>query len=167
MKATEIAILEWATKAFGFDVLWVDGVTPRLPVPYATMRWFSDVMLGFADPFKIGLALDVSEQVQETWRLTIQLEVYSKPPGDLSTPDAMQIIEGALLTLQADETIRSFRDAKISFLSHEKILEMDEQAGDRWERRSLCDIHFLHVITNTAESIGRIDEAVPTITINQ
>ena len=163
----EGAIESWARGAFGFDVLWLDQDGPRLPKPYATLHWFSDQQLGIAQRIHTQLALDVEEQVQEVKRLTIQIEVYTAPATVIGASEALDVMEGALLTLQADQVTRGFREAGMSFLSHEVILNLDEFDGDRWERRALCDVHFLHLLTSDPESVGRIDTAPPTYNISE
>ncbi len=159
------AILTWAIGAFGFGVLWKDQDAPRLPLPYATLYWFADIPLGFAERLHTQLALEVEERVQELRRLTVQIEVYAGPATDTATPEALELLEGALLTLQERAVTDGFRAARISFLSHETVLRLDEHDGDRWERRALVDAHFLHLITSDPESVGRIDTAVPTYQI--
>lgn len=163
--AVEQAILAWARGAFGFEVLWLDQDEPRLPTPYATLKWFGDRQIGIDYRENIGLALEVLEQVQELRQLTVELEVYTGPAADAATPEALELLEGALLTLQADPVTKGFRDAEVSFLNHEAMLRLDEFSGDRWERRAHCDLHFLHVVAPTAESIGMIETADPTVTI--
>ncbi len=158
--------MDWARGAFGFDVVWYGQEAPRLPTPYATLHWFSDEMIGLAERQHIQLALDVEEQVQELRRLTVQIEVYAGPATDTATPEALELLEAALLTLQSAEVTREFRQARISFLNHEAVLNLDEFDGDRWERRALCDVHFLHYLTSDPESVGRIDTATPTYIIS-
>lgn len=164
---TRDAIENWASDAFGFDVVWLDQDFPRRPKPYATLHWFSDIELGFAERLHTALALDIEERVQEVRRLTVQVEVYSGLATDTATREAMELLEGALLTLQEERVTAAFRVARIAFLSHERILRLDEQEGDRWERRAFCDVHFLHLLTSDPESVGRIDTAVPTIQLNE
>ncbi len=161
------AILTWAKEAFGFEVLWADQDYPRAAKPYATLKWFADIPLGFAERLQTELALDVEERVQEIKRLTVQVEVYTGPASDTATPEALELLEGALLELQSEQVLLDFRVAQISFLSHETVLRLDEFDGDRWERRALCDVHFLHLVTSDAESVGRVDTATPTYNINE
>ncbi len=162
----EVPILDWARNAFGFDVVWYAQEAPRLPTPYATLHWFSDRPIGFAEQLHTQLALDVEERVQELRHLTVQIEVYAGPATDTATPEALELLEAALLTLQSSEVIREFRQSRIAFLSHETLLNLDEFEGDRWERRALCDVHFLHLLTTDPESVGRIDTATPTYNIS-
>jgi len=163
----EQAILAWARRAFGFEVLWLDQDEPRLATPYATLRWFANRTIGTPHREHIPLAFDVLEHIQELKQLTVSLEVYTGPAGDLATLEAMEVLEGALLTLQADQETREFREAEVSFLNHEVVLRLDEFSGDRWERRAHCDLHFLHVVASAAESIGKIDTAEPTVTFQE
>ena len=162
----EVPILDWARNAFGFDVVWYAQEAPRLPTPYATLHWFSDRPIGFAEQLHTQLALDVEERVQELRQLTVQIEVYAGPATDTATPEALELLEAALLTLQSSEVTREFRQSRIAFLSHETLLNLDEFEGDRWERRALCDVHFLHLLTTDPESVGRIDTATPTYNIS-
>lgn len=166
-KRPEDIIYEWAAANFGMPVLWLDQLGPRPATPYATLHRFSDVAIGFAESLHTQLALDVEERVQEVRRLTIQAEVYAGPANDTATPEALELLEAALLTLQSEQVTRGFRLGKISFLSHEVVLNLDEFDGDRWERRALCDLHFLYLLTSDSASVGRIDTATPTYNISE
>lgn len=164
MTKIEKTIIDWANDVFGFDVIWADQAGPRPAKPYATLHWFGDRDIGMGHLLHTGLATDILEQVQQLRRLTIQIEVYAGPANETATPEALELLEGALLTLQGERVARQFREAGIAFSDHETILRMDEQEGDRWERRAISDVHFFHFLTNDNESVGRIDTAVPTIT---
>lgn len=170
LAGAEEAILDWVRQAFGVDeVIWIDQAAPRLAFPYITMRWFSDTEIGLAEQvqFYHQLALDVRERVEQTRRLTIQLEVYTGVAGDLATLEAMEVLETGLLHLQTRQIRELFRAARISFLSHEKPLRLDEFNGRRWERRALCDIHFLHIATTAPGSVGQIATAVVSLNITE
>ena len=163
----EVPILDWARDAFGFDVLWYAQEAPRLPTPYATLHWMSDRPIGLAERLHTQLALDVQERVQELRLLTVQVEVYAGPATDTGTPEALELLEAALLTLQSREVTRELSQSSIAFMSHEALLNLDDFNGDRWERRALCDVHFMHLLTSDPESVGRIDTAVPTYQITE
>ena len=164
------AIYDWAEIAFGVEnVLWADRDFPRLPFPYASLKWFSEIEIGHPERVQIAdpIALTVLEQVQQTKRVTFQVETFTGPAGTPATAEAMEFMESGLLTLQSSQVMRIFRKAGISFLSHERPIRLDEFNGEKWERRSVCDVHFLTTVSSERGDVGQIDTAVPTLTLIQ
>ncbi len=163
-------VFDWAEIAFGSgNVLWADQDFPRLPFPYASLHWFSEIEVGLpevvleSDP----VAMTVNEQVQETRRAILQVETFTGPAGTLAAQEAMEFMESGLLTLQASPVTRIFREAGVSFLSHERPIRLDEFNGRKWERRAVCDVHFLITISSEQGDVGQIDTAVPTLNLLQ
>lgn len=73
-------------------------------------------------------------------QLVFQIEVYTDPATSAATPEADELLENAMLGLDT-ETIRdSFRAAKIGLLGQTPTNRLDEQLGERWERRAQADI---------------------------
>ena len=73
-------------------------------------------------------------------QMIVQCEVYSDPAVAPTDLEAAELLERALLALDAEVVKEAFRAAKIGILSHTPIIRLDEQLGDRWERRALSDI---------------------------
>ncbi len=159
-------ILTWALGVFGTEVIWTDQDKGQPPKPYGTLHWFTNVDVGFAESIQTELSLDVENQNLQLKRLTVQMEAFTNPAPDLATLEAMELLEGALLTLQAEPTLALFRANGVAFQDHETIIRLDEYTGQNWERRALCDVRFIHSEVDEAESAGRIDTAVPIININ-
>lgn len=164
------AIIEWAHLAFGFgNVLWANQDFPRLPFPYASLHWFSQIEVGLPERVRVTdqVAMTVVEQVQQTRRAILQVETFTGPASTLAAVEAMEFLESGLLTLQAAQVTRLFREAGMSFLSHERPIRLDEFNGEKWERRAECDVHFLINVSSNLDDVGQIDTAVPILNLLQ
>ena len=137
-------IEQWATGAFGTEVIWTDQDKARPDKLYTTLHWFTNVDVGFAELLQTELALDVEQRQLQLKRLTVQMETFTDPAASISAPEAMELMEGALLTLQVESTLALFRANGVAFQDHETIFNLDEQTGENWERRALCDVRFIH-----------------------
>ena len=163
-------IFDWAEIAFGVgNVLWADQDFPRLPFPYASLKWFSEIEIGLPERVLVDdpIAPTMLEQVQQTRRAIFQIETFTGPGDTLAAVQAMEFMESGLLTLQTDQVIKLFREGGVSFLNHERPIGLDEFNGEKWERRAICDVHFLKTISSETSDVGRIDTAVPTLNLLQ
>ena len=160
--------LEWAEIAFGpGNTIWSDRDFTRLPFPYATFHWFSEIEVGLPERVQEfdPVAMTVKEQVQMTRRAILQVETFTGPADGPATEEAMEFMESGLLTLQTAQVIRIFREDGVSFLSHERPIRLDEFNGEKWERRALCDVHFLITKSSDFADAGQIETAVPTLNL--
>ncbi len=168
--SVENVIYDFLVDCFGTGkVIWKEQAGPRPARPYASMHVLSDIEIGLAESQQVADigGQTINEQVQLLMRMILQLEVYSEAADDLATLEAMELLEGCLLQLQASQTVRRFRESNVAFMFHERPLRLDEFTGEHWERRALCDLTFTHVVTPpTPESVGQIDTAVPTINLS-
>ena len=168
--AVEETIYDFLVECFGTGkVIWKEQAGPRPSRTYASMHVLSDIEIGLAESQQVADigGQTINEQVQLLMRMILQLEVYSEAADDLATLEAMELLEGCLLQLQASQTVRRFRESNVAFMFHERPLRLDEFTGEHWERRALCDLTFTHVVTPpTPESVGQIDTAVPTINLS-
>lgn len=161
-------ILEWAEIAFGPGrVLWADRDFNRLPFPYASLKWFSEAEIGMAESFQTfdPIAMTVSEQIQQTRRVILQVEAFTGPADDPEAEESNEFMESGLLILQAAQIIKIFREAGVSFLNHERPIRLDEFNGEKWERRTVCDVHFLLIISSEQEALGQIETAPVTLNL--
>ena len=140
------AIKDWMALRTGLAVAWLNQVTPRPTKPYCTIQ-------------RIGLGRSIGHDyvqqqhdggnpgiLEKTYiglrELTIQAEVYTEPADDDNDLEALDILELALMTLSAQQTTDAFRLVNLAFIDHEAPIAMDEQLGERWERRAVADIRF-------------------------
>ncbi len=143
-------ILNWLETYSGVGagkVVWLNQEVPRPTKPYAGilimnsgMRFgFDYVDETFDDPSQA-----IQRQTSGPRQLMAQCEVYTDPPATLADADAAQRLEDALVALDTEVVRDAFRAAKIGVLSHGQINRLDEQFGDRWERRAQVDVMFTY-----------------------
>lgn len=143
-------VLNWLETYSGVGsgkVIWLNQETPRPAKPYAGILVMNTgLRFGFDhtdQQFDIPTN-KVQRQTSGPRQLVAQCEVYTDPPLTLAGLDAAQMLESALLALDTEEVRDTFRAAKIGVLSHGQINRLDEQFGDRWERRAQADINFTY-----------------------
>lgn len=141
-------IISWLSTYSGVSsVMWANQNMPRAVKPYGSVILInSSVKIGFdetRESFDIPNQL-IQKKVTGIRQLTAQIEFYSDPataPGQLEASD---MLEFALLALETDPVKDLFRAAKIGVLSQTPIQRLDEQFGDRWERRAQTDVVFTY-----------------------
>ena len=140
------AIISWLVDHAGIaSVIFGNQVGDRPAKPYATILVISDGnKTGFDDVVKEYD--EPSEQVQTTHlgprTMTLQLMVYSEPAADIATREANHYLNFALACLESGEVRDLFRNAGIAVLNHTAPQKLDQQLGERWERRSQTDLTF-------------------------
>lgn len=141
-------ILNWLEVYSGVGagkVIWLNQETSRPAKPYAGILIItSGLRFGFDHVQESFVGDRIQRQISGPRQLVAQCEVYTDPPATLATADAAQMLEDALLSLDTEEVRDAFRAAKIGVLSHGQINRLDEQFGDRWERRAQVDINFTY-----------------------
>lgn len=141
-----LAILSWLKDYAGIaEVVFGNQPGTRPAKPYATILVISEGnKTGFDDVVK---TYDIpSQAVQKTHlgprTMTIQLMVYTDPASDLVTKEASHYLNFALACLELDDVRDLFRVAGIAVLDHSAPNKLDQQLGERWERRSQTDLTF-------------------------
>lgn len=125
------------------QVIYANQEVPRPAKPYATILVVSSGQRFGLDETR--QAFDATnEVVQRTVagprQMILQCEVYTDPataPGQL---EAAERLENALLMLDTVGVRSAFRAAKIAVAGHNQVTRLDEQLGDRWERRAVVDV---------------------------
>ena len=147
-------LIAWIVAATGFsadNIIWLNQEISRPSKPYAgiliTNRGVKtgedDVIQSFDDPSQKIQRLNAGPR-----QLNVQVEVYTDPATEANDSEADEILENMLLALETEEVRDLFRTAKIGFLRQDGgINRLDEQLGERWERRAQVDI----VITYSGE----------------
>ncbi len=165
------AILNWVEVYTGVgagNVIWLDQDTPRPPKPYAGiliinsgMRFgFDYVDRTFDDPNQ-----RVQRKTSGPRQLVAQIEVYTDPVKTLAEKDAPRMLEDALMALDSIEVRDAFRVAKIGVLNHTLVNRLDEQFGDRWERRAQADVTFLYSGEMFDDGVGPSGDWVETVEV--
>ena len=72
--------------------------------------------------------------------MKVQIDIYSEPAASLADVEALEILERALMTLETQVVKDLFKSANLSFIEHTPINELDQQLGERWERRAQTDL---------------------------
>jgi hypothetical protein len=141
-------ILAWLAARTGIPAerwIWANQRTPRPKKPYGTVFFPS----GFV---KVGIDEqrrefnEYDEILQKTTTgprtLTAQIEVYTDPATKDADVEAMELLENAIITLDTDAVRDAFTAAKIGIISQGSPQALDEQLGERWERRAMCEVVF-------------------------
>ena len=145
-EAIRLAILTWLKDYVGLnEVVFANQKVNRPAKPYATLLIISQGNKSGLDDviqeFNAG-----SEQIERTHlgprTLTAQVMIYSDPATDLATKEAQHYMSFALDTLESGAIRDLFRNAGIAVLQHTAPNRLDQQLGDRWERRSQTDLTF-------------------------
>jgi len=139
-------IRTWLETYAGVTVMYLNQKISKQAKPYGTI-------LVLSSSLKTGLdedreAYNVSNDVIERTttgprQLVAQCEIYSEPAGP-GVDEAAELLENALLALDTVLVQDTFRAAKIGVLGHTTVTRLDDQLGDRWERRAVADVTFTY-----------------------
>ncbi len=144
------AILNWLETYSGLgagNVIWLNQEVSRPAKPYGGILVMNSGLRFGLDHVEQTFDIpsqNVQRKISGPRQLVAQIEVYTDPPATLADADAAQMLENALTALDTEEVRDAFRVAKIGVLSHTQINRLDEQFGDRWERRAQADVNFTY-----------------------
>jgi len=128
------------------EVIYANQTTERPPKPYGTLLVLSSGLRSGLDEhiesFNGGSQL-IERITAGPRQLVAQVEVYTDPATTPSN-EAAELLENALLALDTVLVKDVFRVAKIGVLGHTSATRLDEQLGDRWERRAVADVTFTY-----------------------
>jgi len=153
--AMKNSILQWLRENSGVDMgdtIFVNQVTNRPALPYATIQVIADNIKTGDDDVRPEYDAGTPALKYRTVGLremTIQVEIYTKPAEAVSDIEAADRLNFALMALDHPILVQQFNDANISILGHTPVIRLDEQLGERWERRAVSDLRILY----TAETI--------------
>lgn len=149
------------------EVVFSNQVGDRQPLPYATILVIADnIKTGFDDirpEFVGGGTPKQSYRTVGMREMTLQVTMYTEPAESVTDIEANERLNSALITLDHPALNQQFNDANLTILGHTPIIKLDEQLGERWERRSSSDLRMMY----TAESIddGSFGEWVETVEV--
>jgi hypothetical protein len=147
------AVLQWLSTyaalglAAPLTVIWARQAEPRPAKPYVSVLFLSrGKPLGLDEQRPQYNALsELIERVQTGPRIvTLQIEAYSDEAKDASTLEAGDMLQNAMLALATEPVKDLLRTAMIGVLDHTDPQNMDEQLGQRWERRAVCEVTLLY-----------------------
>lgn len=143
-------IITWLSTYAGIakaKIIWADQSTPRPAKPYATIYFPTGfVKTGFDEERRdFNDYEEVIERLTGGPRtITAQVEVYTDPAPSANADEAQELLENALLALDTSAVQELFRAAKIGYFGYTAPMRLDDQFGDRWERRSHSDVTFVY-----------------------
>lgn len=141
-------IYDWLLTYTGVNsVIYVGQEVSRPAKPYASMLINNGSLRSGHDEERNeynGTSGQLERRTSGTRQMIVQCEVYSDPAKLPTELEAAELLERALLALDSELVKSAFRDAKIGILSHTPIIRLDDQTGDRWERRALSDVTFTY-----------------------
>lgn len=141
-------IFDWLLTYTGVNsVIYADQEINRPAKPYASILINNGSLRSGHDEERTeynGGSEKLERLTSGTRQMIAQCEVYSDPASAPTDIEAAELLERALLALDSEMVKSAFRDAKIGILSHTPIIRLDDQTGDRWERRALSDVTFTY-----------------------
>jgi hypothetical protein len=127
----------------GGRVIWADQTAVRPAKPYGTVFFPSGgVKTGIDDEVQSFYAPGsvVQRRTSGPRLITLQVEVYTDPATTAHANEAAELLENALLALDTVAVRDSFRAAKIGVISQTPVVRLDDQLGERWERRAMSEV---------------------------
>lgn len=167
--AMRAAILTWLTTYAGLsDAVFKNQAAPRPAKPYAGI-------LITSDGTKIGIderrpSFDAGNNVIQLnttgpRKMNVQVDIYSDPAKSTSDIEAADYLNTALLMLDTLAIEELFKSANLALLNHTSINRLDEQLGNRWERRAQVDLTFLYTGETFDDGSGSSGDWIETVEI--
>lgn len=142
------AIESWLKTSTGVaNVVDKNQIGDRPAKPYATIKINTrSIRLGYDDAIETFNSVTnvIERNVAGPRKMMLQVEIYTAPKTAIGQNEASELLETALLTLEQPFFVELFNSANFSILSHTSINNLDEQLGERWERRAQSDLTLLY-----------------------
>lgn len=166
MKAALLLWLEQQSGTAMGKAIFLNQKADRPATPYATIQVITDNIRTGTDDIRAEYDGGVPQLKYRTVGLremTVQVQIYAEPAESATDVEAADRLNQALITLDHPSINKQFNDANISILGHTSVVRLDEQLGERWERRAAADLRIMY----TAESIddGSFGEWVESVQI--
>lgn len=163
------SILKWLRENSGAGMgkaIFLNQVGDKPEKPYATLQVIADNIKRGDDDIRPEFDAGVPALKYRTVGLremSVNIQYYTDPAKSISEVEAADRLNQALILLDHPIIVEQFNDANFSVLSHTPVSRLDEQLGQRWERRASSDLRILY----TAESIddGSFGEWVESVEI--
>lgn len=128
-------------------IIYANQATPRPAKPYATILFPTmNVKTGFDES---DASFNASTQLIERTThgprtFTAQVEVFTDVASTPHADEAAELLENALLALDTVAVRDAFQAAKLGMFGHTSVNRLDEQFGERWERRAQADVSLCY-----------------------
>lgn len=153
--AMKNSLLQWLREQSGAGmgkVIFLNQSSDRPPKPYATIQVIADNIKTGEDDIRPEYGSGTPSLKYRTVgprEMTVQVNIYTVPAEAVTDVEAADRLNQALITLEHPALVQQFNNANMSILGHNQVIRLDEQLGERWERRASSDLR----IGYTAESI--------------
>jgi len=142
------AIETWLKSSTGVaTVIDKNQIGDRPDKPYIAIKINTrGIRFGFDDVTENYNAVSevIERNVAGPRKMMLQVEVYTEPKVLATDNEAGDLLEIALMSLEQPFFIELFNSANFSILDHTPINNLDEQLGERWERRVQSDLTLLY-----------------------
>lgn len=183
--ALEACLVSWFETYAGFvknRVTWLNQVSNRPPKPYGNIQIIADSNVEGQDAElqRFNTATGFVERVTYgPRRMSVQFTIYTYAETDVGQQNARNRLNGLVASLRSQRVKDQFRAAGLAFhqaLGGLRIL--DEQLGQRWERRAQIDLEFGYMslftdkpaaedAANWVEQVEPITEAAGTLQLQE
>ena len=153
--AMRSSILAWLRDNSGAGMgqaVFTRQMAKRPSLPYATIQTIADNIKSGYDDVRKEFNAGVPSLIYRTVGLremTINVQIYTKPAESTADLEAIDRLNAALIAIDHPALVEQFNSVNMTILSHTPIIPLDEQLGDRWERRASTDLRIMY----TAESV--------------
>lgn len=163
------ALIDWITTYGGVsEAIFKNQDAPRPAKPYAAFLITSDNGRFGIDESRQSYD-DVNEVIQRNTaglrKMNVQLDFYTEPAKAVGEKEAADYLNNLLLTLDTVAVRELFKDANISVLNHTSVNRLDEQLGDRWERRAQVDLTLLYTGETFDDGGGSSGDWIETVEV--
>ena len=167
--AMKSSILQWLRENSGADMgkaIFLNQEGDRPEKPYATLQVMTDNIKTGDDDIRPEFNAGIPELIYRTFgyrEMIVNVQLYTEPAKASNEIEAADRLNRALILLDHPIIVTQFNDANFSVLEHTPVIRLDEQLGERWERRASSDLRILY----TAESVddGSFGEWVESVEI--
>ena len=142
------AIEAWLKASTGIETVIDKNQDAERPAkPYAAIKINTrGVRFGFDDVVENHNTVSnvIERNVVGPRKMTLQVEIYTEPKSVANESEAGDLLEIGLMSLEQTFFVELFNSANFSVLDHTAINNLDEQLGERWERRAQTDLILLY-----------------------
>lgn len=154
-KDTRVALINWFKNSSGLDrVLWANQMAKGQCGPRATLNIIAmPETPGIPEKRSTTINYVNTVETTEQSEVTLSINVYTETQ-DLDN-DALIILDKVSRAVRSLKVQVELRLSNIAFIEKSSIRNIDEQLGDRWEKRVQQDYTFRYVST-VSEEVGTI-----------
>lgn len=183
--AVERALITWMETYGGVGsgkVHWLNQTGHRPALPFATLFTIADPIADGIDGEFQNFDANTNRLDKLTYgsrRMTLQATIYSVPETVAGGPGARHLLNAAIASLRSQVVKDQLKAVGLSFfqmLSGARVV--DEQLGQRWERRAQADFEFGYTslfvdnptsndAENWIETVSEISEDAGSLTVQE